>query len=455
MTDDDGVTGIRETSREGAGADDRRLMARSLAGLYAAGALLALLTIVLPHPDAASELGVVVVVAGAVVVAGLLFTQAARVPAWAPAAVLAVGTTLISLVAYFAGGRPSPLIFFYLWIFLYSAYFFTPRILVAQSVWVAVNFAVVLAVREPADGAETWWLVGLGSMLVALALVAALRDRAERLIASLNREAHERELAQRELSLHRDHLELLVDERTAALQVAYRELESFSYSVSHDLRAPLRSLDGFSQALTEDYGDRLDADGVDYLQRIRAASQRMSRLIDDMLQLARLSRREMRREHLDLSALALSVGEEIRNGEVERQVELRVAPGIEVDADPQLLRVVLQNLIGNAWKFTGKQQRATIEVGVSELDAERAYFVRDDGVGFEMEYADKLFGAFQRLHSSEDYDGTGIGLANVQRVIHRHGGRVWAESEAGHGATFFFTLPSSRKAEDERHDSAG
>lgn len=455
MTDDDEVSATRERSREEVSAGDRTLMARSLAGLYAAGALLALLTILLPHPDGASELGVLIVVGGAVLVVGVLLSQAGRFPPWLLAVVLALGTALISLVSYFAGGRPSPLIFFYLWIFLYSAYFFAPRVLVAQSVWVAINFAAVLAAREPADGAESWWLVGLGSMLVALALVAALRDRAERLIASLNREARERELAQRELSLHRDNLELLVDERTAALQVAYRELESFSYSVSHDLRAPLRSLDGFSQALAEDYGDRLDGDGEDYLRRIRAASQRMSQLIDDMLQLARLARSEMRREHLDLSALAVSVGEEIRNGATEREVELVVEPGLAADADPQLLRVVLQNLIGNAWKFTGKQERATIEVGQTQLDSEPAYFVRDDGVGFEMEYADKLFGAFQRLHSSEDFDGTGIGLANVQRVIHRHGGRIWAESEADRGATFFFTLPSARKADDERDDSPG
>ena len=428
-------------------AHDLRLMARSLGWLFTTGACLAALTLILPHAEGVATGAIVAVLGSALVVGILLLSNAGRVPAWLLSALVAIGTVHISLASYFSDERPSPLILFYLWIFLYSAYFFSRRELAAQVAFVALNLGLLLALREPASGAESWWLVGLGSMLVAAALVTAMRDRASRLISSLHQAARERERARRELSLHRDHLEQLVDERTAALQVAYRELEAFSYSVSHDLRAPLRSLDGFSQAMIEDYGDRLDEQGRDYLGRIRAASQRMSLLIDDILQLARLARSEMRREPVDLSALAGSVAEELRQLDPGRRVELRIGDGLAADADERLLRIVLSNLIGNAWKFTSQQPGATIEVGRANSGPEQAYFVRDNGVGFDMEYADKLFGAFQRLHSSAEFEGTGIGLATVQRAIHRHGGRVWAESEPDRGATFFFTLPTARKDE--------
>lgn len=447
-------TGSPDRAPTAAEPSELRLMARALAGLFSAGATLALLTVLLPLQAEAQELGMLIVIGDAYVVAAVLIWQAGRVPVWLLSLVLAAGTVHITVVSYFSAELPSPLVFFYLWIFLYSAYFFTRRVKAAQILFVGANLAVLLVLREPA-APESWWIVAIGSLLVAAALVTAMRDRAERLIASLNKTARQRERAQRELSLHHDHLELLVDERTAALQVAYRELESFSYSVSHDLRAPLRSLDGFSQALVEDYGDQIDGEGQDYLRRIRAGSQRMSQLIDDMLQLSRLARSEMSRGQIDISALAGSVADEIREGDAPRQVEIVIEEGLEADADGPLIRSVLQNLIGNAWKFTAKQPSARIEVGSTEIDSEIAYFVRDDGVGFEMEYADKLFGAFQRLHSSGEFDGTGIGLATVQRVIHRHGGRVWAESTPGHGATFFFTLTRTRKAEDALDDPAG
>jgi signal transduction histidine kinase len=227
----------------------------------------------------------------------------------------------------------------------------------------------------------------------------------------------------------------------AELRSANRELEAFSYSVAHDLRAPLRSLDGFSQAVLEDYADQLDATGEDYLRRIRAASQRMGVLIDDLLSLSRLSRVEMRRQRTDLTRIAHEVAQELRDAAPGRAVRLTVADGLVAHADPGLTRAVLANLLGNAWKFTANAPgEARVEVGSETLRGERAFFVRDNGAGFDRGGADKLFGAFQRFHAAADFPGTGIGLATVQRIVHRHGGRVWADSAPGAGAAFHFTL---------------
>lgn len=231
-----------------------------------------------------------------------------------------------------------------------------------------------------------------------------------------------------------------LQQRAVELATINEELEAFNYSVSHDLRSPLRSIDGFSQALLEDYTDRLDAEGKDYLTRVRAASQKMGRLIDDLLNLSRMTRIEMRREVVDLSALAKAAAAELQNREPGRQVEFVIAEGMEVNGDKRLLMVVLENLLGNAWKFTEKHPRARIECGVTQVNGKSAYFVRDDGAGFDMAYADKLFGAFQRLHGTTEFPGTGIGLATIQRIIHRHGGRVWAKGAVEQGATFYFTL---------------
>lgn len=227
------------------------------------------------------------------------------------------------------------------------------------------------------------------------------------------------------------------------LEAANKELEAFAYSVSHDLRAPLRSIDGFSQALLEDCAGRLNEQAEDHLNRIRAASQRMGQLIDDLLSLSRSARGELRREPVDLSALALESADEVRKLWPGRQVKLVVAPRLCAEGDPRLLRIVFDNLLGNAWKFTSKQERAAIEVSAMSHDGTTAYFVRDNGVGFDMAYADKLFGAFQRLHAITEYPGTGIGLATVQRIVVRHGGRVWAEGLLGQGATVYFTLGGS------------
>jgi PAS domain S-box-containing protein len=230
-------------------------------------------------------------------------------------------------------------------------------------------------------------------------------------------------------------------QRTLELEAANKELESFSYSVSHDLRAPLRSMDGFSQALLEDYSDKLDDEGRDYLKRIQDSASNMAQLIDDMLELSRLTRVSMRRESVNLSELAESITAELKKAQPKRHVEVSIAPGLVAYGDAKLLRVVLENLLDNAWKFTAKIPQARIEGGITKHDGREAYFVRDNGAGFDMAYADKLFVPFQRLHRITEFPGTGIGLATVKRLIHRHGGEVWAEGEVGKGATFYFTLP--------------
>ena len=235
-------------------------------------------------------------------------------------------------------------------------------------------------------------------------------------------------------------LERRVAERTAQLEAANKELEAFSYSVSHDLRAPLRSIDGFSQALLEDYADKLDQEGREHLHRVRASSQRMGELIDNLLGLSRVTRKEMRLETVNLSELAKNIAAELQQSQPERQVAFASAEGLRANADGGLMRVVLENLLGNAWKFTGKRADARIEFGVVQDNGKSAYYLRDNGAGFDMAYADKLFGAFQRLHGQKEFSGTGIGLATVQRIIHRHGGSVWAEGKVGAGATFYFTL---------------
>ncbi len=285
---------------------------------------------------------------------------------------------------------------------------------------------------------ENWRIRKDGSRFWASVVITPLRDGTGRLqgFVKVTKDMSEQKEGQEAVRK----LNLALRRQSTQLEAANRELESFSYSVSHDLRAPLRSIDGFSQALLEDYSDRIDAKGKEFLNKVRAATQRMAQLIDDLLNLSRTSRAEMRREETNLSEIASAIAQELRKADPARDVSFDIAPGISCHADSRLLRVVLENLLGNAWKYTKNHSRARIQFGSSETNGERVYFVRDDGAGFEMEHAGKLFGAFQRLHLASEFPGSGIGLATVQRIIHRHGGRTWAEGEVEKGATFYFTL---------------
>lgn len=250
------------------------------------------------------------------------------------------------------------------------------------------------------------------------------------------------QIQKRDAALQQTHddLEQRVRDRTAELAATNKELESFSYSVSHDLRAPLRSIDGFSQALLEDYADKLDASGQDHLQRVRRAAQHMATLIDQMLNLSRVTRSTIRRENINLSHIATMIAGELHEAEPERRVEFVIAEDLTAVGDSQLMRAAVENLLRNAWKYTSAHGCARIEFGKSKQNGKSPFFVRDDGAGFDPRYAHRLFGAFQRLHTATEFPGTGIGLATVQRIIHRHGGEIWVEGAVEQGATFYFTL---------------
>jgi light-regulated signal transduction histidine kinase (bacteriophytochrome) len=237
---------------------------------------------------------------------------------------------------------------------------------------------------------------------------------------------------------------LALREAVAAAEAASRELEAFSYSVAHDLRAPLRSIDGFSQALVDDFGDTITGEGKTYLGFVRDSAQQMAQLIDDLLSLSRMSRAPLHRERVDLVVVAQSVLDGLRRGDPDRVVDVIVADELVAFGDPGLLRVVLENFLGNAWKFTAKREKARIELGQTRVAEASEFFVRDNGAGFDMAYSEKLFGVFQRLHPAREFEGSGIGLATAQRIIHRHGGRVWAQGEVDGGATFYFTVGETR-----------
>ena len=292
---------------------------------------------------------------------------------------------------------------------------------------------------------EGWRVRKDGSRFWANIVVTALRDKTGQLrgFGKVTRDITERkhteeQLERQRVELARSNVELIA---------ANNELEAFSYSVSHDLRAPLRSIDGFSLALLEDYEEKLDEEGKDSLHRVRAATQRMGVLIDDLLNLSRVTRAEIKLQSVDLSAIGHSIAAELRDAQPQRRMEFCIQEGLQAYADPNLMRIALENLLGNAWKFTSKRDSARIEFGQTNSNGNLVYFIRDDGAGFDRAYADRLFGAFQRLHDKTDFPGTGVGLATVQRIIHRHGGRIWAESAVQKGATFFFTLGDARERE--------
>jgi light-regulated signal transduction histidine kinase (bacteriophytochrome) len=228
--------------------------------------------------------------------------------------------------------------------------------------------------------------------------------------------------------------------RNVELERANREMEAFTYSISHDLRAPLRSMAGFAGILIQDYAEGLDKQVKDYLGRILRGSEKMTRLIDDLLRLSEISRRQMEKTEVDLSAIASSVISDMREADPERRVIIRIEEGLSAFADRSLMEIVLSNLLGNAWKFTSRTENARIEFGSIQREGKNMYYVRDNGAGFDPQYMKKMFLPFQRLHSEQEFEGTGIGLTIIERIIHRHGGRVWAEGEKGKGATIYFTL---------------
>jgi PAS domain S-box-containing protein len=289
-----------------------------------------------------------------------------------------------------------------------------------------------------------------GSKIDVILNVSAVRDGEGKIVASRSvlRDITDIRRAQDEIHRLNEELEERVRQRTAELEVVNQELESFAYSVSHDLRAPLRAIDGFSQALVEDCHDQIGAQGKAHLERVQRGARDMSQLIDDLLGLARVSRAEMRHEAVDLSQIARRIREQLVESEPERRVSFTIGDGVVAFGDAHLLALALQNLLANAWKFTGKRDEATVEFGAIDDEGGATYFIRDDGVGFDMAYAEKLFGVFQRLHTAEEFPGTGIGLATVQRIVRRHGGRVWGEGMPEAGATFYFTLGRWQESSD-------
>jgi light-regulated signal transduction histidine kinase (bacteriophytochrome) len=276
-------------------------------------------------------------------------------------------------------------------------------------------------------------------------LINAFNDMLDKLVEREN----QRDQAEHELRAHRDHLEELVHQRTAALEASNKELEAFSYSVSHDLRAPLRSIHGFSQILFEDYRDKLDDQGMDHLARIQSAAINMASLIDDLLQLARISRSDFTCTKLNFSEIAAQSLDKLQQQEPDRKIKSQIQENLYGYGDLNLLSVALDNLVGNAWKYTSKTGIAEIEFGrINSQNGQTVFFIKDNGAGFDMQYVDKIFVAFQRLHGPNEFPGTGIGLATVQRIINRHKGKIWAESEIGKGTTVFFSLGTHECNED-------
>jgi PAS domain S-box-containing protein len=305
--------------------------------------------------------------------------------------------------------------------------FYTPEDIARDHPRYELKQAAEMGVYEE----EGWRVRKDGSRFWSSVVITAIRDRNGTLrgFGKVTRDLSARKQYEDELK-----------RTTAALSAANKELEAFSYAVSHDLRSPLRGIDGFSQALLEDYGDKLDETGRQYLQFVREGTQKMGKLIDDLLNLSRLTRAEMKFVKVDLSQMVHDIARNLAKQDPKRTVQFQIQDGVIAKGDPGLLSAVFENLLSNAWKFTARRAEALIEFGAENQNGRTVFFVRDNGVGFDMKYYSKLFGAFQRLHADTDFKGTGVGLATVRRVITRHGGDVWADSKVGVGTTFYFTL---------------
>lgn len=279
-----------------------------------------------------------------------------------------------------------------------------------------------------------------GRPLEKMVRVIRNQDDEPQSVLVTTRDLSRQRIIEDELREHRDHLEELVAIRTRELEISNKELESYSYSIAHDLRAPLRSIAGFSQIVMNDAADRLTTEETEYLQRVINAGKHMSNVIDDILELSRVSRAHICRRPVNLSQLAESCIERLQKAEPKEGLETNIEPDLKVQGDDKLINIIFDNLLGNAWKYTGKTENPRIEFGMSKQNGELVFYVKDNGIGFDMAYADKLFGVFQRLHSVDEFEGSGIGLATVQRIVERHGGRVWANAKPNDGATFYFTL---------------
>jgi signal transduction histidine kinase len=323
-------------------------------------------------------------------------------------------------------------------------------VMVAITVWFSMRIrrSIEIPMKLLRQGTEIIGSGNLGHKVATSAhdeigdLSRAFDDMTEKLKAvTVSKDELLREISERKQA-EADILKLSEDmaARNLELESANKEMESFIYSMSHDLRAPIRTVSGFAKIIIEDYADKLDEQAKSYLNRIQNGAEKTTRLIDDLLRLSRISRQDMDLIEMDLSAKALSVIADLREANPARNVQARIAPGIRAAADPRLLEVVLSNLLGNAWKFTSKTDNAQIEFGTTEKDGKTVYYVKDNGAGFDRTYAEKMFLPFHRLHSVNEFEGTGIGLTIVERIIRRHGGRIWAEGEVGKGAAFYFTL---------------